>query len=291
MATGAERDTEFRAALAAASRPLDAAALAVVPALLLAVFALPEATRAGLVLDYESPTVAAAYASHFVHFSIPHLATNLAAYALAVVPAYCYCALAGRRTDFFVTFGVVLVVFPFALSALNVALVRPRVGYGFSGLAMAFVGSLPVTLALYARERVAPAVTLDHAPLLFFAGAGVTAALAAVGAPPSALPLAALAALALAASTAGVVLYGASLWNALGRDGFQRAAARVGYAEFALVGALLVVLFPFVAFPQDLSVGGGVLNVYAHLLGYCLGFIVPFAALRAAPLAVGRRSA
>lgn len=282
MATGVGRGTAFRAALADASRPWDAAVLAAVPALLLAAFALPEATRVALVLDYESPTLAAAYASHFVHFSVPHLATNLAAYALAVVPAYCYCALAGRRADFFATFGVVLVVFPFALSALNVALVRPRVGYGFSGLATAFVGFLPVALALYARERVAPAVTLDHAPLLFFAGAGVVAALAA--------PTTLLGALALAASGAGAALYGASLWRALGPSGFRGAAARVGYAEFAVVGALLVVLFPFVAFPQNIRVGGGVLNVYTHLLGYCLGFIVPFAALRAAPVAVGRRS-
>lgn len=281
MTTGGGPDADFRAALVAASRPSDAAALAVVPALLFAAFALPETTRVSLVLDYESPTLAAAYASHFVHFSVPHLATNLAAYVLAVVPAYCYCALAGRRADFFVTFGVVLVVFPLALSALNVALVRPRVGYGFSGLATAFVGFLPVSLALYARERVAPAVTLDHAPLLFFAGVGVIAALAA--------PTTALGAIALAGAGVGVALYGRSLWRALGRSGFRRAAARVGYAEFSVVGALLVVLFPFVAFPQTIAVDGGVLNVYTHLLGYCLGFIAPYGALRAAPLVVGLR--
>jgi hypothetical protein len=283
MTTGVRREVNLRVALVAASRPSDAAALAAVPVLLLAAFALPEATRISLVLVYESPTLAAAYASHFVHFSVPHLATNLAAYVLAVVPAYCYCALAGRRVDFFVTFGVVLVVFPFALSALNVALVRPRVGYGFSGLATAFVGFLPVSLALYARERVAPAVTLDHAPLLFFAGAGVTATLAA--------PTTALGALALAAAGVGVALYGRSLWRALGRSGFRHATARVGYAEFAAVGVLLVVLFPFVAFPQRIAVDGGVLNVYTHLLGYCLGFIVPYGALRVATLLADRQAA
>ncbi|WP_232686825.1 hypothetical protein [Halobacterium zhouii] len=282
MATGVERESRLRAALAAAGRPADAAALAVVPALLLAAFALPEATRVGLVLDYESPTIASMYASHFVHFSVAHLATNLAVYALAAVPAYCYCVLAGRRNDFFAAFVVVLTAFPFALSALNVALVRPRVGYGFSGLAIAFVGFLPVALALYAGERVAPAVTLDHAPLLFFVGVGVTTALVATAGSPSALTLTAL-----TASAAGVALYGASLWRALGASGFRRAAASVGDAEFAAVGVVLVVLFPFVAFPQDIAVRGGVLNVYAHLLGYCLGFIVPFAALRVAPSTTG----
>lgn len=272
MGISTRRDAAFAAAIRSSVRAFDVAVVAAVPLALVAIYGLPEATREALVLDYRSPTLLAMYASHFVHFSGAHLATNLAAYLLAVVPSYGYCVLAGRRTDFVVTFGVVLFGFPFVLSALNVVFVRPSVGFGFSGVAMAFLGFVPVALAMFARERLAPPVTLDHAPLLFFAGVETIAALA--------VPESVFGVLAVAVAALGVAVYSVSLWRAVGADGFQTAAGRVGDAEFAVAGVVLVLAFPFVAFPSRIAEDGVVLNVYTHLLGYCLGFIAPYATLR-----------
>lgn len=275
MATSTRRDATVTA-LRSSMRAFDVAVVAAVPFVLVAVYGLPEATREAFVLDYQSPTVLAMYTSHFVHFSGAHLVTNLAAYLLAVVPAYGYCVLAGRRTDFFVTFGAVTLAFPFVLSALNVVFVRPSVGFGFSGVAMAFLGFVPVALAAFVRARLAPAVTLDHAPLLFFAGVETIAALA--------VPESLVGVVAVAVAAFGVAVYAVSLWRAVGADGFRAAAARVGDAEFAVAGVALVLAFPFVAFPVRIAQDGVVLNVYTHLLGYCLGFIAPYATLRLAPL-------
>jgi len=267
----------LRAAVAANASAADAALLAAVPAALVGVFLLPETAREALVLDYRAPTAVDMYASHFVHFGAAHLAGNLAAYALAVLPAYCYCTAAGHRTDFLAVFGAVVAAFPYALSGLNAVFARSSVGYGFSGLAMAFLGFLPVALALFARERLLPGVTLDHAPLLFFAGAGVVAVLAALAVPAPALSLAAV-----AVAAVGVAVYGRSLWTSVDRDALDAAAGRAGDAEFAAAGAVLVLAAPFVAFPTDAAGSGYVLNVYTHLLGFCLGFVVPYVALRLA---------
>lgn len=253
----------------------DLALLAAVPAVLLAVYALPAAAKRALVLDYQSPTPAAMYASHFVHFSLPHLASNLAAYLAAAPLAYAYCALAGRRTAFRVTFAVVLAAFPLALSALNAVFVRPSVSYGFSGVAAAFLGFLPLALAAYVGDRLLPEVTLDHAPLLFFLGAGTIAALTA--------PATDAGAVVLGIAGVGAAVYAASLWRAVGRREFRRAARSGGHAELAAVGVVVVLGFPFAAFPGSVA-GDVVLNVYTHFLGYALGFVAPYATLRAAAL-------
>jgi hypothetical protein len=271
----------LRATVLANGSAADAVLLAAVPAALVGVFLLPEATRLSLVLDYRAPTAVDLYASHFVHFDAGHLAVNLAAYALAALPAYGYCAAAGRRVDFLAVFGVVLAAFPYALSGLNAAFVRPSVGYGFSGLAMAFLGFLPVALAAFARERLLPGVTLDHAPLLFFAGAGTVAVLAVPAAPGSPLVLTAV-----GVAVLGVAAYGRSLAASVDRAALRAAADRAGDAEFAAAGVVLVLAAPFVAFPREAAGSGYVLNVYTHLLGFCLGFVVPYAALRLADAVV-----
>jgi hypothetical protein len=194
-------DLGLLASVAARGHPVDAVVLAVVPVTLVAVFLLvPESTREAFVLDYRAPTAVDMYASHFVHFAGAHLATNVAVYALGALPAYCYLAAAGRRDDFLAAFGAVLTIFPYVLSGLNAVFVRPSVGYGFSGLAMAFLGFLPVALALFVRERMLPGVTIDHAPLLFFAVAGTLAVLA--------VPASRTALLGVAVAAVSVAAYG-----------------------------------------------------------------------------------
>lgn len=268
----------LRATIADHGTVADAALLAAVPAALTAIFLLvPESTRMEYVLEYRRPTAVDMYISHFVHFGASHLGSNVVAYALSAVPAYVFCVAAGRRTDFLAAFGVVLAAFPFALSVLNALFVRPSIGYGFSGLAMAFLGFLPVGLTAFVRERLLPGVALDHASLLFFVGSGIIALLL--------VPASPVAFVGVVVAVVGVAVYVRSLWGAVGgSSGIRVAASRAGDAEAAATGVVVVLAAPFIAFPGRPAVAGDgyVLNVYSHFLGFCLGFLVPFVALRVA---------
>ncbi len=252
---------------------VDLVALAAVPAALVAVFALPLSVRRDLVLAYTDPTLLTAFAAHFVHLDAAHLATNLGAYVLVVPVAYLLCVLSGRRTEFYVAGVAFVVAFPLALSALDVALVRPRVGYGFSGVNAAFFGFLPVALFGYLPARLGVPVAVRDAPSLFFAGSALVAVVA-VPASPLSLSVAAVAALAATA-------YVHECYPALAplRRRFAALPAYPGYAELAVVGAGAFAAFPFAAFPADPASGGAVVNLYAHLLGYALAFITSYVTL------------
>lgn len=256
---------------------LDLAALLAVPAALAAALALPRADRLALALRYEEPTVLAAFASHFVHADATHLAANLAVYALVVPVTYVLCLRSGRRTEFFVTFATFVVAFPFALSALNVLLVRPRAGLGFSGVNMAFLGFLPTALFHYLSVRVTDAVGLDDSPLLFFAGATAIVLLA-VPVRPVTLGVAAGSTL-LALVYLRSAVAGAGGEQSVPAD-FRRAFGRTGALELPVVAVAVFAFVPTAAFPSNPAAGGEVLNLFSHLLGYCLGFIVPYVTFR-----------
>jgi hypothetical protein len=68
----------LRVTLVARASLLDLLALAAVPAVLLAVFALPEATRRSLAFAYHDPTTLTALSAHYLHFDADHLLANLA---------------------------------------------------------------------------------------------------------------------------------------------------------------------------------------------------------------------
>lgn len=271
---GGQRRPGRRGPLAAAlrlARPVDLLALSAVPAGLVAAFRLPEPVRRDLALSYVDPTPLAAFASHFVHLDVAHLATNVAVYALVAPVAFLLCALAGRRREFYVAFAAFLLAFPLVLSALNVALVRPHVGYGFSGVNTAFFGFLPIALTWYLSSGLGVPVRTHDAPALFFASTTLVAVLAV----PASLP-------SLAIAVVGVVATGAYLRECLPRVATLRRAlgaareARPGYVEVGVFGAGAVALFPLVAFPADPAGAGTVVNIYGHLLGYALGFIASY---------------
>lgn len=267
------------------ARPIDLVAIAAIPACLLVVFSLPEPVRRQLTLSYVDPTLVGAFAAHFVHLDVSHLATNLAVYALVVPVGYLLCVLSGRRSEFFVAFVTIVFAFPFALSALNVALVRPRVGYGFSGVNTAFFGFLPIALFGYFSTRLGTAVEPRDSPALFFAA---TAFVAAVAVPVSAVTLSVAAIGALAAI--------AYLWEwypglaAVARRLVAVSRRRAGYVELAAVGVVTFAAFPFVAFPADSASDGQILNLYIHLLGYALGFVASYVTFSLVGLDTGRRA-
>ena len=153
----------------------DIVAVALVPVVLVAIFLLPEGTRREFALLYTEPTLRTLYTAHFVHLAFPHLVANLLVYLLVVPFSLFVSVWSGRRRRFYVVALVVLVIFPVVLSGLNVLFPRPRLGMGFSGLNLAFVGYLPHVLAdRFEAER--PEWTELRAALLalaFFVGTAI----------------------------------------------------------------------------------------------------------------------
>lgn len=259
-------------------RPVDVLVLAVVPGVLASLLLVPAGVRRDLALSYVEPTLLSAFASHFVHLHAGHLATNLAVYAMVVPITLLLCALAGRRREFYVAFATFLLGFPLLLSALNVALARPRLGYGFSGVNAAFFGLLPIALCWYAERQLGARTGPHDAPTLFFA---CTTVVAVVAVPPSVGSLS-IAALGMVAT--GVYAREAAPGLAASRRGLEATwRSRPGYVGLCFVGVGTFALFPALAFPTYPAGGGQVVNVYAHLLGFALGFIasyVTFALIR-----------
>jgi uncharacterized membrane protein YGL010W len=240
--------------------------LAAVPATLLAVFVLPRASKVGLALRYTDPTFLSLFANHYVHFDAGHLATNVAVGTAVVSTLF---ALA-RATDgdgtrwFDVTVTVVIVAFPPVLSGLNLLLVRDRLGFGASGLAMAFVGLLPVALFAY-LGRFDDRIGIDHAPVVFFTAMLPAAALVA--------PSARAALIAGGVSVLAVGLYLRSLYVTVPLGKLIAAVRRRGDPELVAAAVALSVGLPVAAFLPGGTAARTVPNVYSHLLGFCLGFL------------------
>ena len=272
-------DRAFHQELFASVRAVDLLALLAVPAVLVAVFTLPEATRRSLSFAYADPTVSSAFTAHYVHLGVDHLLGNLAGYGLLAGVGYALAVLGGHRRLFLTSFVTYLGAFPFALSALNLAVPRNAIGFGFSGVNMALAGLLPILWYCYARERFAISASVAALPAVFFALVGWIALLA--------LPVSTegegLAGLALGGAGALLaLLYAASSGVRLPRSIRKHAksvASRSGYGDLLAVGAVVAVGYPVVGFPADPAAGGSVVNLYVHFLGFCLGFIAPFALL------------
>jgi hypothetical protein len=269
--------------LLARVRVVDLLVLAAAPAALGAVFALPESTRRSLAFAYTDPTVRTAFTAHYVHLDPGHLAGNVAGYLLLAGVGYALAVLAGYRRFFMVALATFLVAFPPVLSALNLAVPRNAIGFGFSGINMALAGLLPLLLGVYARARFFPEGSIRALPAVFFPLVGWMALLALPV--PSGLDGPGLAGLATAVAGALLgVLYASStgirVLEAL-RASARAAVSNPGYGDLFAVGAAVLVGYPIVGFPGDPTGSGSVVNLYVHLLGFCLAFIGPFALLAA----------
>jgi hypothetical protein len=266
----------FRRELLARTRAIDLLVLCAVPAVLVAVFALPEATRLSLAFAYTDPTAVTAFTAHYVHLGTGHLAGNLAGYGLLASVGYALAVLGGRRRFFLTSVATFLLAFPFVLSALNLAVPRNAVGFGFSGINMAFAGVLPLLLWAYARDRFFSTASLRALPAVFFLLVGWIALLA--------LPVSTdgigLAGLGMAAT--GLVTGVAYAWRTGTRlrhpvrERVRAVTSQAGYGDLFVIAAVVLVGYPIVGFPSDPTGSGSVVNLYVHLLGFCLAFIGPF---------------
>jgi len=265
-------DGGFLTHLSREVRLLEVLLLAAVPIVLGGVALLPVA-REELVFQRESPTLVAAYTAYFVHLDATHLLGNVATY-LAVVPvAYLLAVLSGRRQLFWTTWITLLVAFPFALSAMQLSFPDARTLLGFSGINAGFVGLLCFLLISYAGATLAGGIDERDAPALLFWTVGL---ISWVTLPPRAWRVE-LAALTVCTGLA----YLASALSRVGlptRAGVRAALTRPGYAELAVAGLCVLFAYPFLGFGGRRSpvTADGVFDVYIHLLGYCLAFIVVY---------------
>ncbi|MEZ3145354.1 hypothetical protein [Halobaculum sp. MBLA0143] len=264
-------ETGFWRLLRTGSRPVDLVGLVAVPVVLVAVYALPTGVKRGLVFDYTHPTLLSAYTAHFVHFDPTHLLVNLGSYLLLAPTAYALAVFAGEQARFRVVFVVLVTALPVTLSALNLAVVRPRIGYGFSGLSMGLLAVTGLLVVEYTAQTLSAGwCSRADAPLVFF----VEATLIALAVRPHTTATLAVA--------AGAAVVAAGYAVAVGRRAraadslLHPTARRPGFAELAVVACVALAGFPAVAFPANPTGDGTVLNLYTHLLGFAVTFVAAY---------------
>ena len=240
--------------------------ISIVPAVLVSVFKLPLEMRRSLAFDSANPSMVTAFTSNYIHFTADHLLGNVGWYLLIISLAYLLAITNEHRSRFFATLLAILLLLPIPLSFLTLAVPRPGVSIGFSGLNMALFGFVVVEFAAYLDEYFTDNFGVENAPAFFFL---VTTFVA--------LPHAetwwgygiALSSLFLAA-----VYSVAFLWSFQPSfSGLSDAVDKQGYFELSIVTLVVMVGFVPIAFPQDPVVEEGIINVYVHFVGFCLGFI------------------
>lgn len=271
---GSERT--IREAVSTNLRLVDLGVLGLLPGLLVLVFVLPPTVQDSWRLAVLEPTFGDAYLSHFVHGSRSHLAANLGGYVLLAPLTYLLCLSAGRRDEFLAVLAAFTLGLPFVLSGLNVAIPRPSVGFGFSGIVMALLGFVPLAVGWHVETHFDAVEDDRFGPLGFLLGVVV---IVAIGPPFGPLTLLA----GFLAVAAGVAYLGST---AVAAGGLRRVVARRDFdepwrIELAVAGFLVVAAFPFAAFPADVASAGVVTNLFEHAMGYCLGFVAPYAAFHA----------
>ncbi len=270
--TSTTRETTARArdpvaAVRSTGRVADVVALLAVPVVLAAVGTLPEQVRVAYAFEYADPTLLTAYTSSFVHFSTTHLVANVALYLLVAPLGYLLAVASGHRRQFLVAATTFLLAFPLVLSLLNLAVPRAGVGGGFSAINAAFAGYVVFALPRY-LGWFAPEDDAVRSPWLFFFA---LAAIAVVAVPLTVR----IAGVAVAAALSGVLfLLPRSEGGRL--RALKRWVASPGGLELGLFGFGVLAAYPLMAFPASPVVDGAVVNLYAHLLGFALGYMATY---------------
>lgn len=247
---------------------LEVAFLLAVPTFLILVHLLPEPTRETLVFQTSRPGIASAFIAHYVHLTDTHLLGNLIIYVGAVGVGYPLAVLGGIRQVYLSLVVAILLGFPFVLSALHLTLLGTGGIVGFSGLALALIGILPVVLFVYLGARIEGAVSVNDAPALFFIGIAIIAW-------RTAAPEILVSAIVIG-SIVVAVLYLIPLLHRLAREGRTTRPQRLrpGYVELPVAVVLLFILALVAGFPANpIGNTGSVTNLLIHLVAYTLGFI------------------
>lgn len=260
------------------ARFYDAVLLVLVPIVLVAVYVSPAEFRRSLVFKYTDPSLSTAFASAFVHFDRLHLFVNLATYAVVVSVVFALAVVSGYRQQFYVVFFNFVLVLPALLSYLNLAVLRSSIGFGFSGVVMAFAGYLPLSLAEYVEAQFDIGPRTAVAPMLFFLTLSLIAVLSVQPVVTENTTVFLGTSGLVAATLLSALLYAVSV-SSQGSSLVQKlraAADNTGYFELGVAALVLVFGLPFVAFPTDPELAESAINLYIHLLGYALGFLATY---------------
>jgi hypothetical protein len=115
---------------------------------------LPDSLLSEFIFTYGEPSLMTAWTAAAVHDSTAHLVSNLAWYAVVIVPAYILYTVWDRRRMFWLLYGSLLFITPLTTVAADYWLLYQRWGFvgpdsiafGFSGVVSAFGGLLLVGL-------------------------------------------------------------------------------------------------------------------------------------------------
>jgi len=252
--------------------PVDLGLIVVVPLVLIGVFLLPIETREQFVFTISEPTIITAYTSYYVHLDQAHLLGNLVMYGLVAPAVYTLSVLSDKRWLFRRGFATILLAFPFALTGTQIGFPRDRVLFGFSGINAAFFGLLCFVIISYASIHLSTTVKERDAPVLLFSTVAIIAALSVRTQEWMAE---------IAAISIGIgLIYVVGLMIRSGIPNLQTIIRQWsgGRAEIGIIGLGVLLLFPFLAFPQSVTQDETVFDVYVHLLGYCISFIMMYIA-------------
>lgn len=242
-------------------RTRDIAGILGVAVVLVGVHLLPAGLRMELMLSYDAPSLYQLFTAAYVHRGWEHLGSNVAMYLMFAGLGYTLCARAGRKRLFQRGFVYSILVVPVLVSGLNLWFLDVSSGAGFSGVAAAFLGMLPVFIAAMLAQR--GVVDGYEVPLvLVMAGlAGIAYQLASIG-----------------WELLAPGLYTAFLLTVVIREngGLDAIVDRLGQLSLfdkALLnlGAAFCIVLPY----SLVEPGGsthGVTNIFGHLVGYAVGF-------------------
>jgi hypothetical protein len=175
-----------------------------------------------------------------------------------------------------------LVAFAPVLSYLNLAAIRAASGLGFSGVLLAFVGYLAYAIADHLQTNLGIGPATSVAPALFFFGFAVAAPLSVQSVTVDRATVALGTGGLVLATLLSALLFALSAADETGplRRRLRLATVRRGSFELGVLSLGLFVSFQFAAFPPRPTAGSGEINLYTHLLGYALGFMVTYVSVQ-----------
>ncbi|AUV84155.1 hypothetical protein C2R22_21495 (plasmid) [Salinigranum rubrum] len=245
-------------------RVSDISLLLTVPLVLLAVYLLPMSMQQSLLLEFDNPSIIQLWSSSYVHDGYIHLITNIALYGLCVFPSYLFLILANERQLFRYIFLVFLFIGPPVIALVLIIRLHGGTGAGFSGIAAAFVGLIPVSIVMFIRKRVSSAV-YPSVGMVFF-----LVVLAVVGATYSGVP----------AAVGLLVLSGLFLhhhFHLIGQEEVQRLVSELplmkGYFMLMVVAMTFFLVSPVFLFPENVIQNNHTVSAFVHYVGLCFGYL------------------
>ena len=222
-------------------------------------------------------TLLTAFTANYIHVSGRHLFDNLLNFWLTLFALYPLVAIAGWERRFRrLTVGYLLVV-PFVVAWVTLATlgqVTDQPSVGFSGVVAAFLGLVPVVLAAAGGELTDGRFDPAWSVVPFFASLAVVFAVPSVWYFPV-QPL-----VAVGCGGAGLLAAGLLWWVEPPRE--ISAAAQPLSADHRLALLIGTTVFVFGVVGALVIVPPGT-NVWGHLTGYVVGFLLPYLGYVIAP--------